>query len=142
MKAGTGDDRFHVRIMVDPSDIDQLGHVNNIVYLRWIQEVAIAHWNAVAPTADQQSLFWVVVRHEIDYKRPAFLGDEIIAFTWVGSATRRTFERHTEIVRASDRRVLARSLTLWCPMDVKTGRPTDVSDEVRDLFSIPGRSAL
>ncbi len=132
------DDRFHIRITVEPSDIDEQDHVNNIVYLRWVQEVAIAHWRAAAPAAAQESLFWVVVRHEIDYKRPAYLGDEILAFTWVGNATRRTFERHTELVRAADRRVLARALTLWCPMDVKTGKPTDVTDEVRFLFSTPG----
>ena len=130
--------RFHIRISVQPSDIDEHGHVNNIVYLRWVQEVASAHWRAVAPAAARESLFWVVVRHEIDYKRQAYLGDEIVAFTWVGTATRRTFERHTELVRAADRRVVARALTLWCPMDVKTGKPTDVTDEVRSLFSTPG----
>jgi len=66
MKTDTAHDRFEVRITVDPSDIDQFGHVNNSVYLRWVQEAAIAHWLAVAQAADQESLFWVVVRHEID----------------------------------------------------------------------------
>ena len=57
----------------------QLGHVNNVVYLRWVQEVAVADWRAAAPAADQDALLWVVMRHEIDYKRPAFLNDEIIS---------------------------------------------------------------
>ena len=132
-------DRFELRISVAPSDIDQLGHVSNIVYLRWVQEVAIAHWRVIASEETQTSLFWVVVRHEIDYKRQAFLTDEIIARTWVGEATRRTFERHTQILRVSDRKVLAQALTLWCPMDVKTGKPADVSPEVRSMFSVASK---
>jgi acyl-CoA thioester hydrolase len=137
MTRAAAGDRFEIRLKVVPADIDQLGHVNNIVYLRWVQEAAVAHWRAVAPPADQEALFWVVVRHEIDYKRPALPGDEVAAYTWVGAATRRTFERHTELVRVSDGRLLAKAVTLWCPMDAKTGRPTDVSDEVRRLFSVP-----
>lgn len=112
--------------------------MNNVVYLRWVQEAAVAHWSAAAPAADQAKLRWVVVRHEIDYKRPAVLGDEVIARTWVGTATRRAFDRHTELLRASERRVLARARTVWCPIDARTGRPTDVSPEVRARFSVSG----
>jgi len=130
-------DRFELRITVEPADIDQLGHVNNVVYLRWVQEAAIAHWLAAAPAVDQAKLLWIVVRHEIDYKQPAFLGDEVIACTWVGTATRLTFERHTEVLRASDRSVLARARTIWCPLDIQTGKPTRVSAEVRTQFSTP-----
>lgn len=122
-------------IAVDPADIDGLGHVNNVVYVRWVQDVAVAHWTAKAPAADQQKLRWVVVRHEIDYRQAARLGDQILARTWVGSATRIKFERHTEIRRASDGVVLAKALTLWCPIDAVTGRPTNVSAEVRASFS-------
>jgi acyl-CoA thioester hydrolase len=80
-------------------------------------------------------LLWVVVRHEIDYKQPAYLGEEIIARTWVGTASRIRFERHTELLRARDRCLLAKALTLWCPIDVQTGKPTNVSAEVRAGFS-------
>lgn len=126
---------FEIRITVDPADIDQLGHVNNVVYLRWVQEAAVAHWRAVAPPGDQETLRWVVIRHEIDYKRPAFQGDSIVARTWVGEAKRLAFERHTELLRHSDGGLLARARTLWCPIDVRTGKPTDVSPEVRHRFS-------
>jgi acyl-CoA thioester hydrolase len=126
---------FELRLEVIPEDIDQLNHVNNVVYLRWVQDAAIAHWTAMASLEAQASLFWVVVRHEIDYKRPALLGDTIIARTWVGPATNRSFERNTEILRADDRALLARARTLWCPMDATSGRPTLVSDEVRAAFS-------
>lgn len=128
---------FEIRLRVEPGDIDQLGHVNNVVYLRWVQDVAVAHWQATAPAVAQEQLRWVVTRHEIDYKRPARAGDEIVARTWVGAATRLVFERHTELLRAADGRLLARARSLWCPIDANTGKPTKVSAEVRAGFSVP-----
>jgi acyl-CoA thioester hydrolase len=126
---------FELPIEVLPEDIDLLDHVNNVVYLRWVQEAAIAHWTALASPEAQAELYWVVVRHEIDYRRPALPGDGIIARTWVGPAGARSFERNTEILRAGDRALLARARTLWCPMDRRTGRPATVSAEVRAAFS-------
>ena len=99
-----------------------LGHVNNVVYVRWVQDVAVAHWRAVASAADQEKLLWIVVRHEIDYKQAAHLGDTILARTWIGVATRIKFERHTELRRASDGVVLAKARTIWCPIDAVTGK--------------------
>jgi acyl-CoA thioester hydrolase len=131
-------EKYEIKVKIYPEDIDQLNHVNNTVYLRWVQEAAVAHWQVLASQEDQEKLFWVVARHEIDYKRPALLHDKIIARTWVGKRVRRNFERYTEIIRENDGKMLARGLTLWCPMDRKTGRPTDVSDAVRGLFSVPG----
>jgi acyl-CoA thioester hydrolase len=128
---------FELPIAVDAADIDQLGHVNNVTYLRWVQDAAVAHWNAAAPSADRAKLVWVVVRHEIDYKLPALAGDSLLARTWVGAATRVTFERFTEILRARDGVLLSKARTLWCPIDVATGRPTAVSPEVRAHFSAP-----
>ncbi len=108
-------DAFEIPIEIQSADIDELGHVNNTVYLRWVQEVAVAHWKAIAPPADQLNLAWVVLRHEIDYRHAARPGDAIVARTWVGGATRLKFERHTEVLRAADRAVLAKALTIWCP---------------------------
>jgi acyl-CoA thioester hydrolase len=130
---------FELAIEVEPADIDQLGHVNNVTYLRWVQEAAVAHWTAAAPAADQANLLWVVLRHEIDYKQAAFLGDGIIARTWVGSASRIRFERFTELLRARDREVLAKARTVWCPIDSRTGRPASVSGEVRASFSVEAK---
>ena len=126
---------FELPISVQSGDIDELGHVNNVVYLRWAQDAAAAHWRAAASTAAQASLVWVVVRHEIDYKHPARLGDRVVVRTWVGAASRFRFERHTEIVSAEDGRVFARMRSLWCPLDGRTGRPADVDSEVRSRFS-------
>jgi acyl-CoA thioester hydrolase len=126
---------FELTVLVAPADIDEQGHVNNTVYLRWIQEVATAHWLALAPPEAQQTTSWVVLRHEIDYKAPALGGDQIVLSTWVGKATRLTFERLTEIRRKSDGQLLSKARTLWCPIDPQSGRPVRVSAEVRDRFS-------
>jgi acyl-CoA thioester hydrolase len=132
---------FEMAIAVVPADIDELGHVNNVVYLRWVQDIAVAHWRAAAARDDRQKVLWVVVRHEIDYRQAARLGDAILARTWVGAATRIKFERHTELLRASDRRLLAKARTVWCPIDAVTGRPTSVSAEVRAVFSVGSPSS-
>jgi acyl-CoA thioester hydrolase len=111
-----------------------MDHVNNIVYVRWVQEVALAHWFAVAPAEAQSSMTWVVLRHEIDYLRPARPGDTIRARTWIGEAQAIRYLRHTTIVR-DDGTLLARARTLWCPVDLATGRPRRVPPEVRAAFS-------
>src|SRR5204862_697120 len=86
-----------------PGDIDEQNHVNNIVYLRWVQDVATAHWKTLASAESQAVIGWIVLRHEIDYKMPASLGDEIVLRTWVGKASRLKFERFTEIRREPGR---------------------------------------
>ncbi len=128
---------FQLAIQVQPADIDDLHHVNNLVYLRWVQEVAGAHWGSVAPAEAQTGLVWVVMRHEIDYKVAAKLGDEVRLETWVGTAVGVTFERYTRVVRAADGVVLAQARTLWCPVNARTGRPQRVTAELRKLFSVP-----
>ncbi len=126
---------FEKVVSVTPADIDDQDHVNNTVYLRWVQEVASAHWEAVAPLDAQAAIGWVVLRHEIDYKAPARFGDEILLRTWVGQATRATFERFTEIRRHRDKCLLSNARTLWVPISAKTGRLTRVPAEVRAQFS-------
>jgi acyl-CoA thioester hydrolase len=126
-----------MRVTVVAEHLDELEHVNNAVYLRWVQDAAIAHWRAIAPPELQGSTLWVVVRHEIDYKAPALEGDELQVATWVGAATRITFERHTEITRAHDGRSLVKARTLWCPIDPQTRRPKRVDSAIHALFSIP-----
>ena len=122
-------------VPVLPADIDEQNHVNNTVYLRWIQEVATAHWESLASAETQAAIGWVVLRHEIDYRSPAALSDEIVLRTWVGKASRLKFERFTEIHRRIDKQLLAQARTLWVPVDVRTGKPTRVSAELRRQFS-------
>ena len=127
---------FEISVAVMPADIDEQNHVNNTVYLRWVQEVATAHWQGIASSEAQGEIAWVVLRHEIDYKAPACLDDEIVLRTWVGKATRLTFERFTEILRRRDGQLLSKARTLWCPINAQTGRPVRVPLEVREQFSI------
>jgi acyl-CoA thioester hydrolase len=129
---------FEVTITVGPEDLDELHHVNNVVYLRWVQDIATAHWTAIAPRDALDSVAWVARRHEIDYLSAATLGEELVVRTWVGQAEGLTFERLTEIRRV-DGHVIARARTLWVPIDRGTGRPRRVSGDVRALFSAPSR---
>ena len=140
---------FEMIVSVLPGDIDEQNHVNNTVYLRWIQDVATAHWKTLASAESQAAIGWIVLRHEIDYKMPASLGDEILLRTWVGKASRLKFERFTEIRRKSggdidppqdgfalaNNQVLAQARTVWVPIDVRTGKPARVSADVRARFS-------
>jgi acyl-CoA thioester hydrolase len=123
-------------VAVQPGDIDDQNHVNNTVYLRWVQDVATAHWKSLASTEAQSAIGWVVLRHEIDYKTPTCIGDEVILRTWVGAASRLKFERFTEVRRKIDSQLFAKARTLWVPIDARTGKPTRVSVDVRARFSI------
>jgi acyl-CoA thioester hydrolase len=134
-------DRFELPLTITDADIDGLGHVNNVVYVRWAQDAAIAHWASLASADDQATLAWVAIRHEVDYLHPALPGDGIIAATWVGTADAVRFERFVEILRARDRKVLARTRTLWCPINRATGRVARVSEGVRSVFSRPASDA-
>src|SRR5438552_17980703 len=126
---------FEISVSVMPEDIDEQNHVNNTVYLRWVQAIAPADWQAIASGEAQEGIGWVVLRHEIDYKTPACLGDAVVLRTWVGKATRLTFERFTEVRRSSDGQLLSTARTLWCPINAHTGRPIRVPAEVRAQFS-------
>lgn len=124
---------FSHSFTVDPDDVDEQGHVNNVVYLRWVQDVAVAHWIAVADETVRDRYSWVVTRHEIDYKKAAFEGDEVMALTWVGEWTRITWDRHTRISRGEE--ILAEAKTVWCLIDREKMRPARISDEILGLLS-------
>jgi acyl-CoA thioester hydrolase len=134
------DASFAVVLRVAADDLDEQAHVNNLVYVRWVQDTAVAHWVALTTAQDRAEVGWVCTRHEIDYLAPALLDDELEVRTRVGHARGLTFERHTEVKRLRDGRMLARSRTLWCPVDPRTGRPRRVPDALRTLFSLPVRA--
>jgi acyl-CoA thioester hydrolase len=120
--------QHHIEIL--KSDIDELGHVNNVVYLRWVQEVAAKHWETIANDDLKNSYKWVVLRHEIDYKNPAFLKDEVIGSTWVGDYNGARFERFVKLVSSTTGKVLAEAKTIWCMIDAATGKPMRIPPEV------------
>jgi acyl-CoA thioester hydrolase len=121
---------FEQRIVAGDEHIDELGHVNNAVWVQWIQEVAVAHWHAVADPAHHDAYIWVVVRHEIDYLRFVLPGESVTARTWVGEAPRGArFDRLMEFT-GDDGKVRVRARTTWAIIDRATGRPLRVPPEV------------
>ena len=116
-----------------PADFDENGHVNNVVYLRWVQEMAIAHWSSrVAP--DRQALWaWVVLRHELDYRRPLLPGEAASARTWVGERRGPRFIRYVRI-DGPDGEVCAQARSEWCLIDAATRKPTRVPDWMVMMF--------
>ena len=136
MPAPEGQFEFQMSVTIEHSDIDQLGHVNNVVYLRWVQEVATAHWFAAASEEHKESIIWVVLRHEIDYKRAAKLEDEVVLHTWVGKGAGLRFERFVDI-RRNDGTLLAHTRTIWCPLDARTMRPRRLDASLHDRFKQP-----
>jgi len=127
--------RFTQPIHVAPADIDELGHVSNQVYLRWVLEVALAHsshlgWNHAEYT--QIGGIFVVRRHELDYLAQVRLGDEVRAETWVPSWKLASCVRSTEVFRGDQ--VVLRAATTWAFMALTNGRPIKIPDELRALF--------
>jgi acyl-CoA thioester hydrolase len=124
--------RFSHSFRVSPEDIDEQCHVNNVAYLKWIQDVAVAHWRHSASEEQLAKYGWLTVRHEIDYKKEAFEGEEVTATTWVGEWSKVTCERFTEISRDED--LLVKSRTVWCMIDRETARPARITTELIDRF--------
>jgi acyl-CoA thioester hydrolase len=128
---------FEMELVAGPEHIDELGHVNNAVWVQWMELVAVAHWRSVADPAHQDDFFWVVVRHEIDYLRAAFDGDRITARTWVGEAPKGArFDRHVEFT-GNDGRLCVRARTDWAIIDKASGKPIRVPAEVVAPFLGP-----
>ena len=125
---------FETSIMAEARHIDELGHVNNAVWVQWIQDVATAHWRSVADPAHQDDYVWVVVRHEIDYLRAVLEGETVIARTWVGDEPRGArFDRHMEFV-GDDGKIRVRAQTQWAIIDKASGRPIRVPPAVVKPF--------
>ena len=121
---------FELKLTAQPEHIDELGHVNNAVWVQWIQQVAVAHWESIAASAHQDAYYWVVVRHEVDYLRAAHEGDLITARTFVGEAPRGAkFDRFVEFT-GPDGQICVRSHTDWAIIDKASGRPVRVPAEV------------
>lgn len=118
-------------ITVAPEDIDELNHVNNIVYLRYVQDAAIGHWKTV-PQEIASQIIWMARRHEIDYLKQAFLGEALVAKTWVDDFVGVKSIRHCEILRGED--ILARSVTHWISIDAQTLRPKRITEEIVKQF--------
>ena len=119
-------------LAVAPDDIDFMGHVNNSVYLKWVQEAVIAYWRRVAPAEAVAQHMWVAIRHEITYRRPAFLDDAIVAQVVAEGVQGARAFFSTLIKRGED--VLAEVKSSWCCLDAATQRPARLAREVVRMF--------
>lgn len=126
---------FEYPITILQSDIDEQGHVNNIIYLKWVQEAAIAHWTSVANSQMLENNLWVVSRHEIDYLKSAYSDSKLIAKTWVTDPQGAKSERYINIVDAETETIYAKIKTTWYLLDSKTKRPKRIDAEIVNVFS-------
>ena len=122
---------FPIKIL--PSDIDFMGHVNNARYLGWVQDAVLSHWQKIAPSEEVASKAWVALKHEITYRKPAFLNDDnVIAETVLESFKGARAFYSTVIQRGEE--VLAEVKSAWCCIDAETLRPARINEEMREFF--------
>ena len=123
-------------ITVESPHIDGLNHVNNVVYLEWVQDMGNYHWQANTNGKYDAQYAWVALDHFIEYKRPAVLGDELIATTYVEKCEGARSIRHVEFHK--DGKLVCRSKTNWAFIERKRGRPVRIPDEITELFFFDG----
>lgn len=127
------------RLTVPEDTIDLNGHVNNLEYIRWMQDAATAHSDAQGWTAERYKATgatWVVRSHSIEYLRPAFAGDEIIISTWVADFRRLRSRRKYKFVRVRDEAVLAAAQTDWVFIDLESGKPRRIPRDLVEAFPV------
>jgi len=133
---------FRMRMVASEDDVDQLGHISNIAYVRWIQDVAVSHSDAVGFTqADYERVgaIFVVRKHTIEYLQSAFGSEELILCTHIAWWRAAVTERRTQVLRASDESVLVEAATLWALVSTTSGRPRRISPELEAAFYSPSR---
>jgi acyl-CoA thioester hydrolase len=119
-------------IGIDPADIDFMGHVNNASYLKWVQEAVISHWKKLAPPEAVAAHLWVALKHEITYRKPTFLDDDVIATVLLEKVQgARAF--YATVIRRGEE-VLAEVKSSWCCLDAKTLRPARLAKDVIERF--------
>lgn len=127
---------YEFRIDVARDDIDFMGHVNNASYLKWVQAAVIAHWRSLAPVEAVAQHLWVALKHEITYRRPAFLDDDVVATVLLEKVHGARAFYDTVIRRGGD--VLAEVKSSWCCVDAETLRPARLAREVIERFFVKG----
>jgi acyl-CoA thioester hydrolase len=129
----------HHAIAVEPADIDDLGHANNVVWVRWVNEAAIAHSRSVGLGRERYlelAVIWVVRRHDVEYLAPAFVGESLDAVTWVANLRGATSLRRTVIRRGEQ--LLLRAETTWALIDTATGKPRRIPLEMMQRYGFSG----
>ena len=131
---------YEYRIIVDATDIDENNHANNVCFVRWMQEAAIAHSAANGWSSERYSelgFAWVARRHTVEYLRPALEGETVTVQTWVATWKNVSSVRKYRFIRDSDSAVLAIAETNWAFVSTSTGRPSKIPEVVNEAFVIP-----
>ena len=130
--------RVYIRSFTIPAEaIDENGHVNNVAYVQWMQDIAVEHYAAIGGIAAQgNDATWFIREHRIEYFLPAFAGEEIEIKTWVENVRRVRSLRKYEFVRKSDGKILVKGETDWVFVDAKTGAPRAIPEEVSRVFAM------
>jgi acyl-CoA thioester hydrolase len=126
---------YTLTITVSPEDLDLLHHVNNLVYVKWMDKIATNHWAYLTKDTPLPQYVWVVVRHEIDYLKQAILGDEIIVKTWVGETKGVTSVRFMEFYKNDV--LLVKAKTTWAMLDAITHKPSRIRENVLKVLQAP-----
>jgi acyl-CoA thioester hydrolase len=123
---------FHYPIGIVPDDIDHMGHVNNSVYLKWVQDAVVRFWETVAPSEAVTKHLWVALQHQITYRRPAFLEDNIVADV-VAEGVAGAKAMFTTVIKRGET-VLAEVSSTWCCLDAVTKRPARLARDIASRF--------
>jgi acyl-CoA thioester hydrolase len=124
-------------ITIPHTAIDENGHVNNVSYVQWMQDIAVEHYESIGGTNPMQlaNATWVVREHKVEYLLPAFAGEEVEIRTWVENIRRVRSLRKYEFARKSDGKILVKGETDWVFVDAKSGKPMAIPDEVINVFT-------
>lgn len=123
---------FDWNVSIAADDIDHMGHVNNAVYLKWVQAAVVKHWERFAPFDALAQHLWVALKHEITYRRPAFLDDEVVASVVVESVRGARAFYATLIKRGEE--VLAEVKSCWCCLDAESRQPVRIARDIIQHF--------
>lgn len=125
---------YEQKLTVTKDHLDQLNHVNNIEYVRWVQDIAAAHWDSKASENIRKTYYWVLLSHHIQYKAEALLGDHLLLKTHAVKSGGLRSIRTVDIYNKDTNKLLATSETIWCFMSHDTNKPARIPDEVTQLF--------
>jgi acyl-CoA thioester hydrolase len=126
---------FRHPVAIEPADIDHMGHVNNAVYLKWVQEAVVDYWSSVAPPDAVAKHLWVALKHEITYLRPTFLQDNVIAEV-IAEKVEGARAMFTTVVRRGEE-VLSEIKSSWCCLDASSLRPARLARDIVARFLPP-----
>ncbi|RZS99030.1 acyl-CoA thioesterase [Aquimarina brevivitae] len=126
---------FTDTIRVTVSHLDDMKHVNNVVYLQWVQDIAKKHWESKTSENTRSTYVWVVLNHYIEYHYPAVYNDELLMETWIENHKGAKSERHTKITLAKTGQLILTAKTTWCLLEKKRLKPVRITEEISNLFS-------